>query len=51
MKAPLLSIGNKNKYKISRTILAQPDSPEASIRRLCGMSIFSRGVAINLSAL
>jgi hypothetical protein len=30
---------------------AHPDSPEASIRRLSGMSISSRGVAINLTVL
>jgi hypothetical protein len=36
------------KYELA---MIKPVLPEASIRHLSGMSIFSRGVAINLTAL
>jgi hypothetical protein len=36
------------KYKLA---IAKPELPEASIRHQGGMSTFSRGVAINLTAL
>ena len=51
MKALLLSRVKKDNSIIMSIAYALPDSPEASIRRLSGMSISSRGVAINLTVL
>ncbi len=50
MKTPLLSREKERRKRMSN-LIAQPDSPEASIRCQSSMSIFSRGVAINLTAL
>lgn len=45
-------VKSKPKIAIHTSItFAKPDSPEASIRHLSGMSISSRGVAINLTVL
>jgi hypothetical protein len=52
MKALLLSRKKEhfmsNKYKLA---FAKPELPEASIHHRSGMSMFSRGVAISLTAL
>jgi hypothetical protein len=52
MKALLLSRMKKALHKINYALArAKPDLPEASIRHPSGMSNFSRGVAISLTAL
>ena len=51
MKELLLSIEKSTNNEYIFKASAKPVSPEASIRHLNGMSISSRGVAINLTVL